>query len=99
MSGDANFAMSSTRLTVGGFTQPGVARTLIDIPSNSEKGLSHRFLWTFPRPLYGNFASLSEINQDFSGKIGEQLNIASGITQIQQICCRPNGRSSSWILR
>ena len=31
VSGEANFAMSSTRLTVGGFTQPGVARNLIDI--------------------------------------------------------------------
>ena len=40
MSGDANFNMSSTRLTIGGFTQAGVARGLIEVPSNSEKGLS-----------------------------------------------------------
>ena len=44
MSGDANFVMTATRLTIGGFTQPGVARNLIDMPSNSEKGLSHRFI-------------------------------------------------------
>ena len=69
VSGDANFAMSSTRLTVGGFTQPGVARNLIDMPSNSENGLSHRFMWTFPRPLYGEIASLSEINKEFNEKI------------------------------
>ena len=30
VSGDANFVMSSTQLTVGGFTQPGVARGLIE---------------------------------------------------------------------
>ena len=44
--------MSETRLTVGGFTQPGVARALIDLPSNTDKGLSHRFLWIFPKPLW-----------------------------------------------
>ena len=63
--------MSSTRLTVGGFTQPGVARNLIDIPSNSEKGLSHRFLWTFPHPIYGKFAALSEVDKSFNNNIGE----------------------------
>ena len=37
--------MTPTRLTVGGFTQTGVARALIEMPANAEKGLSHRFLW------------------------------------------------------
>ena len=41
VSGDANFNMMGTRLTIGGFTQPGVARNIIDMPSNAEKGLSH----------------------------------------------------------
>ena len=61
----------SCPLTVGGFTQPGVARNLIDMPSNSEKGLSHRFMWTFPQPLYGQFSSLSEVDQAFSENIGK----------------------------
>ena len=50
--------MFSTRLTIGGFTQPGAARNLIEMPSNSEKSLSHKLVWIFPKPLYGNFASL-----------------------------------------
>ena len=57
----------------GTVAQPGVARNLIDMPSNSEKGLSHRFIWTFLRPLYGNFATLSEVDSVFSEKIGKPL--------------------------
>lgn len=73
MSGEANFAMSSTRLTIGGLTQPCVARNLIDMPANSEKGLSHRFLWLFPKPLYGKFSTLEEIDHSFTDKIGTQV--------------------------
>ena len=62
--------MTSTRLTIGGFTQPGVARNLIEMPSNSEKGLSHRFLWIFPKPMYGKFATLENVNKIFSSNIG-----------------------------
>ena len=62
--------MSSTRLTIGGFTLPGVARNLIEMPSNSEKGLSHRFVWMFPKPLYGKFAMLENVDKNFSSKIG-----------------------------
>ena len=68
VTGEANFIMSSTRLTVGGFTQPGVARNLIDLPSNAEKGLSHRFLWVFPKPLYGNFDTLEKVDTAFQQK-------------------------------
>ena len=68
VSGEANFAMS-TKLTVGGFTQPGVARSLIELPSNSEKGLSSRFLWFFPKPLYENFSKLGQVDDDFIKKI------------------------------
>ena len=62
--------MTSTRLTIGGFTQPGVARNLIEMPSNSEKGLFHRFLWVFPKPMYGKFATLENVDKLFSSKIG-----------------------------
>ena len=71
--------MSSTRLTIGGFTQPGVARNLIEMPSNSEKGLSHRFIWIFPKPLYGKFASLENVNKKFSLHIGKLLHACKTI--------------------
>ena len=62
--------MKTTSLTVGGFNQPSVARSLIELPGNAEKGLSQRFLWLFPRPVYGNFDSLETIDSVFTGKIG-----------------------------
>ena len=71
VSGEANFMMTATNLTVGDFTQPGVARSLIEIPANSEKGLSHRFLWMFPNPLYKKFATLGKINDEFISNISE----------------------------
>lgn len=60
--------MSATRLNVGGFTQPGVARNIIEMPSNSEKGFSHRFLWL--ELLFGKLETLTESNTDFTEKIG-----------------------------
>lgn len=71
VTGEANFMMSSTRLTVGGFTQPGVARNLMELPSNAKKGLSHRFLWVFPKPLYGKYDTLEKVNRDFERKLGK----------------------------
>ena len=71
VTGEANFLLESTRLTVGGFTQPGVARNLMDLPSNAEKGLSHRFLWVFPKPLYGKFDSLEKVDKEFQRKLGK----------------------------
>ena len=43
VTGDANFAMIRTSLTVGGFTQPTVARSLIELPESIEKGFMQRF--------------------------------------------------------
>lgn len=77
VSGEANFAMTSTRLTVGGFTQPGVARALIEMPANAEKGLSHRFLWLFPNPLYKKLSNLGVIDQDFLRTISKKLTNTS----------------------
>ena len=71
VSGEANFAMPSTYLTVGGLTQPGVARTLIELPSNAEKGFSHRFLWIFPKPLFQKFDALTEIDESFKEKLSK----------------------------
>lgn len=75
VTGDANFSMSKTSLTVGGFNQPSFARALIEMPGNAEKGLSQRFLWIFPKPLYGKFDSLEPIRQDFSDKIGTHTSV------------------------
>ena len=69
--GEANFVMKSTQLTVGRFTQPGVARSLIEMPANAEKGLSHRFIWLFPNPLFGKFSNLGEVDKDFMKKISK----------------------------
>lgn len=63
--------MNNTNLTVGGFTQPAIARNLIEIPSNSEKGLSHCFIWLFPNPLYQEFSQLGKANQTFIQRLGE----------------------------
>lgn len=70
VTGDANFSMKSTSLTVGGFNQPGFARFLIELPGNAEKGLSQRFLWFFPRPVYSHFATLEPVKKEFTEKIG-----------------------------
>ena len=71
VSGDANLDMDKTSLTVRGFTQPGVARALNDIPANTEKKLSQRFLWMFPKPMYRKFSSLGELPMDFMSKMSK----------------------------
>ena len=81
VTGDTNFAMPFTRLTVGGFTQPGVARSLIELPSNAEKGLSHRFMWLFPAPLFGTFSSLGEVDKEFQRTIGKDIEIKFMFTE------------------
>ena len=69
--GDANFSMEHTSLTIGGFTQPSVARNLIEMPTNAEKGLSQRFLWFFPKPCYNKFNDLEPVDEEFSDDVGE----------------------------
>ena len=67
--------MSSTMVTIGGFTQPGVARLIIEAPMNIDRGFSHRFMWFFPAPLYKNYDTLCEINQAFIDKLGTYIYI------------------------
>ena len=71
VSGDANFAMHHTGLTIGGFTQPSVARNLIEIPANAEKGLCQRFLWVVPKPASVGFKELEKVDTDFSVSVGK----------------------------
>ena len=70
MTGDANFSMEETNLIIGGFSQPSVARALIEYSGNTEKGFSQRILWIFPKPAYAPFRSLEAVDQVFSEKIG-----------------------------
>ena len=65
--------MERTSLTVGGFNQPDVARYIIELPGNGEKGLCQRFLWYFPKPQYGSFESLEPVNAEFKEQIGKCL--------------------------
>ena len=59
VSGEANFKIDRTGLTVGGFVQPGFARGLIEHPPNIEKGLCQRFLWILIQPcLLSSAASM-----------------------------------------
>ena len=70
MSGEANFHMHSTSLTIGGFTQPSMAKSLIELPQSIEKGLVQRFLWILPRLSYANFASLESADDKFQDYLG-----------------------------
>lgn len=73
VTGESNVSMKCTSLTVGGFNQPSVARSLIELPGNAEKGLSQRFLWLFPKPVYSEFDSLEPTDKVFTDKIGTKL--------------------------
>ena len=70
VTGDANFDMSKISLTVGWFNQPLFSRQLIEQPGSAEKGFTQRFLWMFPKPVYGRFDSLEPTNNGFSESIG-----------------------------
>lgn len=70
VTGEANFSMAATNLTLGGFTQPAVARSMIELPANVEKGLSQRFIWTFPKPTYADFETLEPVDDSFSTSLG-----------------------------
>ena len=69
--GDANFSMNTTALTICGFTQPNVARNLIELQASVENGLSPRFMWIFPKPSYAKFETLEVVNEEFISSIGK----------------------------
>lgn len=71
VSGDANFDMDRTALTVGGFTQPIVAKSLIELPASVEKGLTQRFLWLSPKPSFAKFETLEMVHEGFCTYLGE----------------------------
>ena len=75
VSGDSNFSMGHTGLTVGGFTQPTVARNIVCNPGNSDKGLCQRFLWLLPKPKSVAFEELQKVDQGFCTSIGNDTDI------------------------
>ena len=70
VSGDANFEMKKTGLTLGGFIQPRVARNILEQGANVEKGLCQCFLWCVPKQMSVTFDELDKVNQDFSASVG-----------------------------
>ena len=70
VSGDANFAMQSTGITLGGFIQPGPARALLEVQANVEKGLCQRFLWLCPSATFVKFNQLQQVDRVFTAEIG-----------------------------
>ena len=75
VSGEANFRMKRTALTVGGFTQPVVAKGLIELSQSVEKGLVQRFLWISPKPSYSNYAELEPADDKFCDFLGIYVRI------------------------
>ena len=61
-------------LLVGGFTQPIVAKTLMELPCNAEKGLAQRFLWILPQPKFSTFESLQLVDDNFTRYLGIRIN-------------------------
>lgn len=71
MSGDANFHMKVTGLTVGGFIQPSIARNLLEQPTNVDKGVCQRFMWFSPKQVSVPFEKLEKVNEEFSASVGK----------------------------
>ena len=55
--------MDSTCFTVGGFSQPSVARVLIEQNGSAEIGLSQRILWLI------HTCTLEAVNNDFTDSL------------------------------
>ena len=73
VSGEANFEMKLTGLTLGGFIQPSIARNLLEQPANVEKGLCQRFMWFVAKPIAVPFDDLEKVDRDFSASIGMHI--------------------------
>ena len=100
--------MEHTGLTVGSFTQPVVAQTLIEIQANVEKGFCQRFLWVVPKPVAIPLDELQQVDREFSTAIGKKaalcvlvrisLHSTLGvITIIRHLCAMPP-RSWSYVI-
>ena len=70
VTGDANYSMETTNLTIVGSSQPVVSRTLIEHSGSTEVGLAQRIFWIFPQPSYAKISSLEAVQRDFIDIIG-----------------------------
>ena len=75
VTGDANFSMENTVLTVGGFTQSSVARNLWDQQASIEKVLPERFLCLIPQPYFSAFDLLEPIDEAFYDSLGVFMSV------------------------
>ena len=64
---------SHTSLTVGGFIQPSMAKALIEMAQNIEKGLCQQFLWLAPKPVTVAFDDLEQVDSQFSASVGKKI--------------------------
>ena len=62
--------MPFTDLTLGGFLQPSVARSLMEVQANVDKGLCQRFLWLVPERIIADVDQLQKPDPDFVKSIG-----------------------------
>lgn len=63
--------MEATSLTIGGFSQPSVARAIVEQSGSVETGLAQRFMWLFPKPSYAKFQELEAVDERFTDLLGE----------------------------
>ena len=81
-----NFSIERTAITVGGFTQPAVARAIIDTPGHAEKGLQQRYLWLFPKPVFAPFETLEPVDAIFYDSLGKKVISNSVDTVLYEMC-------------
>ena len=63
--------MPLTSFTIGGFTQPTVAASIIAQAGSAEKGLSSRFLWITPDPVFKSMDDLEAVDPIFYNEFGK----------------------------
>ena len=62
--------MERTSLVAAGFTQPTVARGIIEGQAAAQRGFSQRFVWIFPKPMFGHLETITGDDQEESKIMG-----------------------------
>ena len=79
VTGNANYFMAKTSLSIFGFTQPHTALPIIQDAQNNVKGFTSRFIWYFPEPVFAKLRHTklteeeNEILKAFQKNFGEFL--------------------------
>lgn len=71
VSRECNFDMPLTSFTIGGFTQPLTAANINCQSGSAEKGLSSRFLWISPSPVFKAMDDLEAVDETFCNDYGK----------------------------